>query len=89
LISGAVLIFIPVTGSFMEPRILGGRFGVTMGTLIEDQFTQAFNWPLGASLSFTLQAVQARRQKDAVVPERVVQLQREMEWQFVKWRSVE
>ncbi|WLR99603.1 ABC transporter permease [Shinella sumterensis] len=57
LISGAVLTFVPVIGSFMEPRILGGRVGVTMGTVIEDQFTQAFNWPLGASLSFTLLAV--------------------------------
>ncbi|AUW47727.1 ABC transporter permease [Rhizobium leguminosarum] len=57
LISGAVLTFIPVIGSFMEPRILGGRVGVTMGTVIEDQFTQAFNWPLGASLSFTLLAI--------------------------------
>ncbi|WFS03078.1 ABC transporter permease [Rhizobium tumorigenes] len=57
LVSGAVLTFIPVIGSFMEPRILGGRVGVTMGTVIEDQFTQAFNWPLGAALSFTLLAV--------------------------------
>jgi len=57
LISGSVLIFVPVIGSFMEPRILGGRVGVTMGTVIEDQFTQAFNWPLGASLSFTMLAV--------------------------------
>ncbi|MFV0490632.1 MAG: ABC transporter permease [Pseudorhodobacter sp.] len=54
LVSGAILIFVPVIGSFMEPRILGGRVGVTMGTVIEDQFTQAFNWPLGSSLSFTL-----------------------------------
>lgn len=57
LISGAILIFVPVIGSFMEPRILGGRVGVTMGTVIEDQFTQAFNWPLGSALSFTLLAV--------------------------------
>lgn len=57
LISGAVLTFVPVLGSFMEPRILGGRVGVTMGTVIEDQFTQAFNWPLGAALSFTMLAV--------------------------------
>jgi len=57
LISGSVLIFVPVIGSFMEPRILGGRVGVTMGTVIEDQFTQAFNWPLGAALSFTMLAV--------------------------------
>jgi spermidine/putrescine transport system permease protein len=54
LIAGAVLIFVPVIGSFMEPRILGGKVGVTMGTVIEDQFTQAFNWPLGSALSFTM-----------------------------------
>jgi len=35
---------------------LGGRVGVTMGTVIEDQFVQAFNWPLGAALSFTMLA---------------------------------
>ena len=57
LVSGSILIFVPVIGSFMEPRILGGRVGVTMGTVIEDQFTQAFNWPLGAALSFTMLAV--------------------------------
>jgi spermidine/putrescine transport system permease protein len=57
IVSGAVLTFVPVIGSFMEPRILGGRVGVTMGTVIEDQFTQAFNWPLGAALSFTMLAV--------------------------------
>jgi spermidine/putrescine transport system permease protein len=56
LVSGSILIFVPVIGSFMEPRILGGRVGVTMGTFIEDQFTQAFNWPLGAALSFTMLA---------------------------------
>lgn len=57
LISGSILIFVPVIGSFMEPRILGGHVGITMGTVIEDQFTQAFNWPLGSALSFTLLAV--------------------------------
>lgn len=57
LISGAVLIFVPTVGAFMEPRILGGPVGVTLGTVIEDQFTQAFNWPEGASLSFMLLAV--------------------------------
>lgn len=57
LIAGAVLIFVPVVGSFMEPRILGGRFGTTYGTVIEDQFVAVFNWPLGAALSFILLAV--------------------------------
>jgi spermidine/putrescine transport system permease protein len=57
LAAGAVLIFVPVAGSFMEPRILGGRQGTFYGTLIEDQFVAVFNWPLGAALSFILLAV--------------------------------
>ena len=57
LLAGAVLIFVPVVGSFMEPRILGGRSGTYYGTVIEDQFTTVFNWPLGAALSFILLAV--------------------------------
>ncbi|MEQ8665501.1 MAG: ABC transporter permease [Rhodospirillales bacterium] len=54
IVAGAVLIFIPVIGSFMEPRILGGRNGTFIGTIIEDQFTAVFNWPLGAALSFIM-----------------------------------
>lgn len=57
LAAGAVLIFVPVAGSFMEPRILGGKQGIFYGTLIEDQFVATFNWPLGAALSFILLAV--------------------------------
>jgi spermidine/putrescine transport system permease protein len=57
LAAGAALIFVPVVGSFMEPRILGGRSGTFYGTVIEDQFVAVFNWPLGAALSFILLAV--------------------------------
>jgi spermidine/putrescine transport system permease protein len=57
LVAGSILIFVPVIGSFMEPRILGGKVGVTMGTVIEDNFTQGFNWPLGSALSFMMLAV--------------------------------
>ncbi|MBO9448780.1 ABC transporter permease [Tropicibacter sp. R16_0] len=57
LLAGAVLIFVPVVGSFMEPRILGGRVGTYFGTVIEDQFVAVYNWPLGAALSFILLAV--------------------------------
>jgi spermidine/putrescine transport system permease protein len=52
-----VLIFVPVIGAFMEPRILGGRQSIMLGTIIEDQFTEVFNWPLGAALSFILLAI--------------------------------
>ncbi len=57
LAAGAILIFVPVIGSFFEPRILGGRQGTMLGTVIEDQFTVVFNWPLGAALSFVLLAI--------------------------------
>ena len=57
LLAGCILIFVPVIGSFMEPRILGGRAGTLLGTVIEDQFTVVFNWPRGAALSFILLAI--------------------------------
>jgi len=57
LVAGAALIFVPVAGSFMEARILGGRAGMLYGTVIEDQFVAVFNWPIGAALSFVLLAV--------------------------------
>ena len=57
LLAGAVLIFVPVVGSFMEPRILGGRGGTYYGSVIEDLFVAVFYWPLGAALSFILLAV--------------------------------
>ena len=57
LLAGMILIFVPVIGSFMEPRILGGRAGTLLGTVIEDQFTVVFNWPRGAALSFILLAI--------------------------------
>lgn len=57
LIAGAVLVFVPIVGSFMEPRILGGRVGTYYGTVIEDQFVAVYNWPQGAALSFVLLAV--------------------------------
>lgn len=53
-LAGAILTFVPVIGSFMEPRLLGGRNGTFIGTVIEDQFTAVFNWPLGAALSFIM-----------------------------------
>ncbi|MGH6719114.1 MAG: ABC transporter permease [Alphaproteobacteria bacterium] len=57
LMAGTILIFVPVVGSFMEPRILGGTSAMMLGTVIEDQFTVVFNWPLGAALSFILLAI--------------------------------
>ena len=51
------LIFVPVIGSFMEPRILGGKNAQMLGPIIEAQFITLFNWPLGAALSFVMLAI--------------------------------
>lgn len=53
-LAGAILTFIPATGSFMEPRVLGGTAGTVIGTIIEDQFVSVFNWTFGAALAFLL-----------------------------------
>jgi spermidine/putrescine transport system permease protein len=57
LLATVFLIFVPVIGSFMEPRILGGKDAIMLGPIIEGQFNTAFNWPLGAALSFTMLAI--------------------------------
>src|SRR5215510_9412401 len=54
--AGSALIFVPAVGSFMEPRILGGTKGATLGMAIEEQFTVTANWPFGAALSFGMLA---------------------------------
>jgi len=54
LLAGGILVFIPVTGSFVEPRLLGGLAGTVLGTIVEDQFVAVFNWPFGAAVSFML-----------------------------------
>jgi spermidine/putrescine transport system permease protein len=55
-LAGSALIFVPAVGSFMEPRILGGAKGATLGMAIEEQFTVTANWPFGAALSFMMLA---------------------------------
>ena len=56
-LAGIFLIFVPVIGSFMEPRILGGKQAIMLGPIIESQFTALNNWPLGAALSFVMLAI--------------------------------
>ncbi|CAN7221526.1 ABC transporter permease [Rhizobium sp. LjRoot30] len=54
LIAGSILVFIPALSSYVIPRVLGGGKNLMIGNLIELQFGQGRNWPLGASLSVTL-----------------------------------
>ncbi|MGB7205606.1 MAG: ABC transporter permease [Anderseniella sp.] len=57
LIAGSILVFVPSLGAYVTPRILGGGKNLMLGNLIELQFGQGRNWPLGAALSITLLVV--------------------------------
>jgi spermidine/putrescine transport system permease protein len=57
IIAGSILVFVPSLGAYVTPRVLGGGKQLMLGNLIELQFGQGRNWPLGAALSITLLAI--------------------------------
>jgi len=59
IIAGSILVFIPSLGAYVTPRVLGGGRNMMLGNLIELQFGQGRNWPLGAALSLTLLVIVA------------------------------
>ncbi len=54
IIAGSILVFVPSLGAYVTPRILGGGKRMMIGNLIELQFGQGKNWPLGAALAVTM-----------------------------------
>lgn len=51
--TGCLLVFIPLTGEYLIPAILGGSKNLFLGNLIGEQFTGAgasSDWPFGAAL---------------------------------------
>ena len=54
IVAGSILVFIPSLGAFVTPRVLGGGKNLMLGNLIQLQFDQGQNWPLGAALSIAL-----------------------------------
>lgn len=52
LLSGIMLVLVPVTGSFVEPGLVGGSNGMMVGSLINSQFSTVLNMGYGAALSF-------------------------------------
>jgi spermidine/putrescine transport system permease protein len=54
IIAGSILVFVPSLGAYVTPRVLGGGRNMMIANLIELQFGQGRNWPLGAALSLTL-----------------------------------
>ena len=56
-IAGSILVLVPSLGAYVTPRVMGGGNQLMIGNLIELQFGQGRNWPLGAALSITLLAI--------------------------------
>ncbi len=53
-VTGALLVFIPMTGEYIVPNILGGGKYEFVGNLIGDQFSEAQNQPFGSALAIAL-----------------------------------
>jgi len=58
-IGAAVLIFVPTTGDYVTPTLVGGADGVMIANVIEVQFDKIGDWPLGAALSIATMAIVA------------------------------
>ncbi|MFC4550273.1 MULTISPECIES: ABC transporter permease [Halorussus] len=56
-VAGSLLVFIPSTGAYVIPDLLGGTDSQMIGNFIANQFGAAGNWPLGAAGSFTLMGI--------------------------------
>ncbi len=54
IVTGALLVFIPMSGEYIIPDILGGGKYEFVGNVIGDQFTSAQNQPFGSALSIGL-----------------------------------
>jgi spermidine/putrescine transport system permease protein len=74
IVAGAVLVFIPCLGAYLTPDLLGGGRTVLVGNLVQNQFTNARDWPFGSAVSILLMAlvtlvvwVILRRQGDSLV----------------------
>ncbi|HTW26444.1 MAG TPA: ABC transporter permease subunit [Acetobacteraceae bacterium] len=54
LVSGLIIVFVPMGGAFVEPAILGGPNGLLLGNVIADQMTRADDPSFGSVLSLLL-----------------------------------
>ena len=52
--AGIMLVFIPATGEFVIPELLGGPGAQTLGRVLWDEFFTNRDWPLAAALAVTL-----------------------------------
>ena len=55
-LAGSLLTFIPATGDFIDPELLGGVNQTVIGQVIYREFLTNFDYPTGSALSFMLMA---------------------------------
>ncbi|MEM6577076.1 MAG: ABC transporter permease [Pseudomonadota bacterium] len=53
-IAASFLIFIPTTGDYITPALVGGPDAMMIGNLVQKQFGPMNNWPMGGALSIIL-----------------------------------
>ena len=54
IVSGCLLVFVPLTGDYVTASVLGGASGSMIGQLIASQFNTAQNWALGSAMAVVL-----------------------------------
>jgi spermidine/putrescine transport system permease protein len=52
--AGATFAFVLSLGDFLAPLLLGGASGVMISNIVVSLFGAAYNWPLGAAISFCM-----------------------------------
>lgn len=53
-LAGATFAFVLSLGDFLAPLLLGGPSGIMISNIVVSLFGAAYNWPLGAAISFCM-----------------------------------
>lgn len=56
-LAGATFAFVLSLGDFLAPLLLGGPSGIMVSNIVVSLFGAAYNWPLGAAISFCMLAL--------------------------------
>lgn len=54
IMSGLLLVFVPLMGDYITPSVLGGASGSMVGQMVAGQFQRAQNWALGSAMAICL-----------------------------------
>jgi len=54
ILTGCLLVFVPMTGEYVVPTILGGAKGAFFGPIVAGTFLDAIDYPFGAAMSMVL-----------------------------------